>query len=39
MTIDQMLTEAAESLHTYRDSLALPELDERVVEERSHHLR
>jgi hypothetical protein len=34
MTIDQMLTEAAESLHTYRDSLALPELDERVAKRR-----
>ncbi len=31
MTINQMLTEAAESLHSYRDRMALPDLDERIA--------
>ncbi len=34
MTIDQMLTDAAESLHSYRDAIAHPDLDERVTRRR-----
>ncbi|MDF1596844.1 MAG: hypothetical protein P1T08_12270 [Acidimicrobiia bacterium] len=34
MTIDQMLSDAAESLHSYRDAIVGPDLDERVTRRR-----